>query len=125
MDRSLKVKGALTRHRNVLTRGERVERLRKEEKWQEGDTLLGLPKVANRKSRASKKDEKAVAVAKEGEAAVAAAAGTAEQAGKTPAGAAKTKTTDTKAKAADVKGKTAEVKTKTAAPKAKAAEGKK
>jgi small basic protein (TIGR04137 family) len=123
MDRSLKVKGALTRHRNVLTRGERVERLRKEEKWQEGDTLLGLPKVANRKSRASKKDEKTVA--KEGEAAVAAAAGTAEQAGKTPAGAAKTKTTDTKAKAADVKGKTAEVKTKTAAPKAKAAEGKK
>ena len=28
IDRSLKVKGALTRHRNVLTRAERIEKLK-------------------------------------------------------------------------------------------------
>ncbi len=55
IDRSLKVKGALTRHRNVLTRAERIEQLKDEEKWTEGDSLLGLPKVAHRKSHAGKK----------------------------------------------------------------------
>lgn len=123
IDRSLKAKGALTRHRNVLTRTERVERLKKEEKWLEGDSLWGLPKVANRKSHAGKKAAKAEA--KEGVVTEAAAAPAAEQAGKAPAGAAKAKTADTKTKAADAKGKTAEVKAKTAEPKSKAAEGKK
>jgi small basic protein (TIGR04137 family) len=114
IDRSLKVKGALTRHRNVLTRAERVEKLKKEEKWLEGDSMLGLPKVANRKSHASKKGDEN-AEAKEGEVAAVAAAPGAE-AGKAPAGAAK-------AKAADVKGKPADTKGKSAEPKAK--EGKK
>lgn len=60
IDRSLKLKGALARHRNVLTRAERIERLKEEERWEEGDNLLGLPKVANRKvSVGKKKDEKA------------------------------------------------------------------
>jgi small basic protein (TIGR04137 family) len=59
IDRSLKVKGALTRHRNVLTRPERIEKLIEEEKWQQGDPVTGLPKVANRKSHAGKKAEKA------------------------------------------------------------------
>jgi len=55
IDRSLKVKGALSRHRNVLTRAERIEQLKDEERWSEGDPLLGLPKVAHRKSHAGRK----------------------------------------------------------------------
>ena len=61
IDRSLKLKGALTRHRNVLNRAERIERLKGEERWEEGDELFGLPKVANRKVSVGKKtkEEKA------------------------------------------------------------------
>jgi small basic protein (TIGR04137 family) len=59
VDRSLKVKGALSRHRNVLTRAERIEQLKDEERWSEGDPLLGLPKVAHRKSHAGRKSSKA------------------------------------------------------------------
>jgi small basic protein (TIGR04137 family) len=55
VDRSLKVKGALVRHRNVLSRAERVEKLKEEEAWTEEDSVLGLPKVAHRKSHAGKK----------------------------------------------------------------------
>ena len=58
IDRSLKIKGALTRHRNVLTRAERIEQLKDEEKWSEGKSLLGLPKVAHRKSHAGRKAAK-------------------------------------------------------------------
>ncbi|UCC97563.1 MAG: small basic protein [Phycisphaerales bacterium] len=56
VDRSLKIKGALVRHRNVLTRAERIEQLKDEERWSEGDPLLGLPKVAHRKSHAGRKE---------------------------------------------------------------------
>lgn len=56
IDPSLKIKGALTRHRNVLTRAERVEKLKEEERWTEEDSLYGLPKVAHRKSHAGRKD---------------------------------------------------------------------
>ncbi len=61
IDRSLKIRGALSRHRNVLKRAERVEKLKDEEVWSEGDSLLGLPKVAHRKSHAGRKtaEEKA------------------------------------------------------------------
>ncbi len=55
VDRSLKIKGALRRHRNVLTRAERIEQLKDEERWSEEDSLLGLPKVAHRKSHAGRK----------------------------------------------------------------------
>jgi small basic protein (TIGR04137 family) len=61
IDRSLKVKGALTRHRNVLTRSERIEQLRDEDRWSEGDSLVGLPKVAHRKSHAGRKAKAAEA----------------------------------------------------------------
>jgi small basic protein (TIGR04137 family) len=50
IDRSLKVKGALSRHRNVLSRAERIEKLKEEDRWSQGDAVLGLPKVANRKT---------------------------------------------------------------------------
>lgn len=55
IDPSLKVKGALARHRNVLTRAERIETLKDEERWDEGDSVLGLQKVGHRKSRAGRK----------------------------------------------------------------------
>jgi len=61
VDRSLKVKGALSRHRNVLTRAERIEQLKDEERWAEGDSLIGLPKVAHRKSHAGRKVKEAPA----------------------------------------------------------------
>ena len=61
VDRSLKIKGALTRHRNVLTRAERIEQLKDEDRWSEGDSLLGLPKVAHRKSHAGRKGKEAPA----------------------------------------------------------------
>jgi small basic protein (TIGR04137 family) len=55
VDRSLKLKDALVRHRNVLTRTERVKILKDEERWTEEQSVLGLPKVAHRKSAAGKK----------------------------------------------------------------------
>ena len=73
IDRSLKIRSALTRHRNVLSRAERVEKLQEEEKWLEGQSVLGLPKVAHRKSHAGRKAAKEVAAkeAAPGEAVVA------------------------------------------------------
>ena len=55
IDRSLKVKGALKRHRNVLSRGERIDVLKTEDRWEEGNSVTGLPKVAHRKSGSGKK----------------------------------------------------------------------
>jgi small basic protein (TIGR04137 family) len=49
LDRSLRGASSLVRHRNVLTRGERLDRLKEQEKWDESKPVLGLPKVANRK----------------------------------------------------------------------------
>ncbi len=74
VDRSLKIKGALTRHRNVLSRTERVEQLKEEDKWQEGDSVLGLQKVAHRKSHAGRKEKAALAKEAADEAAVETAA---------------------------------------------------
>lgn len=59
IDPSLKVRGALTRHRNVLSRTERIQLLKDEERWSEGDSLFGLPKVAHRKSHAGRKEKEA------------------------------------------------------------------
>lgn len=75
IDRSLKLKDALKRHRNVLSRGERIEILKKEERWEEGK-VMGLPKVAHRKSSTGKKAaaKKEAAEGQEGAAAPAAAA---------------------------------------------------
>ena len=56
IDPSLKIKGALSRHRNVLSRAERLEKLEEEERWSEGDSVIGLPKVAHRKSHSGRKD---------------------------------------------------------------------
>jgi len=59
VDRTLKSRSALTRHRNVLTRTERIEVLAEDGKWTEGqDSVFGLPKVIHRKSHAGKKVKK-------------------------------------------------------------------
>ena len=49
LDRSLRAANALVRHRNVLTRAERLEKLKEEERWSEEKGVFGLPKVAHRK----------------------------------------------------------------------------
>lgn len=63
IDRSLKVKGALSRHRNVLSRAERIEKLIEEERWEEGDSVTGLAKVAHRKGHSGRKGDKEEKVA--------------------------------------------------------------
>ncbi len=60
LDKSLKSAASLSRHRNVLTRHERIEVLKEEGRWQEGDSNpIGLPKVAHRKVAVGGKDRKA------------------------------------------------------------------
>jgi small basic protein (TIGR04137 family) len=58
IDRSLKTNSALSRHRNVLTRDERVVRLMDEGSWGTEDGATGLPKVSNRKAVAGAKKKK-------------------------------------------------------------------
>jgi small basic protein (TIGR04137 family) len=71
IDRSLKIKGALSRHRNVLSRAERIEILKDKDKWEEEkNSVYGLPKVSHRKSHAGKKAAKAEEAATTEEAAV-------------------------------------------------------
>ena len=57
LDRSLKAANSLIRHRNVLTRGERLLRLGEQEKWNETKGVFGLPKVANRKAAIAKAEK--------------------------------------------------------------------
>ena len=51
LDRSLKIRNALVRHRNVLSRAERIEILQDEERWNEEDGVFGLPKYGHRKAK--------------------------------------------------------------------------
>ncbi len=76
LDKSLKSRASLARHRNVLKRAERVEVLKGEDRWEEGQSPIGLPKVANRKARVGKKDKAAKAEAGESTTEGAASAGT-------------------------------------------------
>lgn len=45
IDKSLRRKNSLARARSVLTRGERIQKLQEQEKWVEGRSPFGLPKV--------------------------------------------------------------------------------
>lgn len=45
IDKSLKRKNQLARARSVLSRGERIKTLQDQEKWVEGRSPFGLPKV--------------------------------------------------------------------------------
>jgi len=58
LDKSLKRTGRLRRDRNVLKRGERIEQLQFEERWQEGQSPLGLPKVRVAKESVGRKKKK-------------------------------------------------------------------
>jgi len=60
LDRSLKTAGSLIRHRNVLTRAERVSRMIQDGKLKpdRGDGVLGLPKMVSRKAVVAKKKKK-------------------------------------------------------------------
>jgi small basic protein (TIGR04137 family) len=78
IDKSLRRKNSLQRARNVLTRGERIKTLKDEERWQDGRSPYGLPKVkvikvVVKKVKKAKEEEKPAEGA-EGEAAAAAPA---------------------------------------------------
>ena len=74
LDKSLQRKGRLVRSRNVLKRGERIDQLKTEERWQEGQSPFGLPKVrviktvVGRKKKKKTKEEAAEGDDKEPEA---------------------------------------------------------
>jgi len=57
MDHSLKSKSTLVRHRNVLTRAERISALAEFGRWSEEQSVKGLPKVAHRKLTVGKKSK--------------------------------------------------------------------
>ena len=73
LDKSLKVNRSLVRARNVLTRAERLEKLIATDRWQEGDSGFGLPKVRGlkvslrRKKKAKVEEGEGDAAAAEGE----------------------------------------------------------
>ncbi len=68
MDKSLKVRAGLARSRSVLTRAERIERLKASDRWQEGDSPLGLDKVRVFKLAMKKKKKKKEEDEEEGDA---------------------------------------------------------
>jgi small basic protein (TIGR04137 family) len=57
MDKSLRAKSSLERHRNVLTRAERIEKLKELGRWTESSRAIGLPKVVHRKAAVGKKEK--------------------------------------------------------------------
>ncbi len=65
IDKSLKINRGLIRARSVLSRAERLEKLRDADRWSEGDSPMGLPKV--RVQKISLKKKKKVKVEEEGE----------------------------------------------------------
>jgi small basic protein (TIGR04137 family) len=92
MDKSLRIRAGMTRARSVLTRDERIQRLKAADRWTEGVSPYGLPKVRvyklalKQKKKKKKEDEEgAEGAPAEGGAAKAGAA----KAGAAKAGAAK------------------------------------
>jgi small basic protein (TIGR04137 family) len=74
IDKSLRRKNTLQRARNVLTRGERIKTMMDQERWTDGRSPYGLPKVkvvklVVKKAKKAKEEETA---AEGGEAAPAA-----------------------------------------------------
>ncbi|MGD9125795.1 MAG: small basic protein [Planctomycetia bacterium] len=63
IDKSLKVRAGLVRNRSVLTRAERLERLKAADRWKDGDSPFGLDKVRvyqivmKKKKKKKKEDE--------------------------------------------------------------------
>lgn len=77
MDKSLQLRTGLVRSRSVLTRGERIARLQSSDRWKEGQSPFGLPKVRvykiSMKKKKKKKEEEGEGAAAEGAAAAPAA----------------------------------------------------
>ena len=63
MDKSLRVRKGSSSARGVLSRAERIAKLKEQERWTEGRSPLGLPKVRvqklSMKKKKPKKDEAA------------------------------------------------------------------
>src|SRR5687768_12836196 len=87
IDKTLKVKSGANSNRNVLTRAERLEKLKESDRWKEGDKVLGLPKVRVVKLSLKKKKKAKAEEGAEGD--KPAAGGAAAGAAKPAAGAAK------------------------------------
>jgi small basic protein (TIGR04137 family) len=71
IDKSLRVRAGMIRQRNVLTRAERLEKLKESERWQDGDGVLGMPKVrvvkiSLKKKKKVKKEEEETKGGKKG-----------------------------------------------------------
>lgn len=72
IDKSLKVRRGLMKNRSVLSRVERLERLAAMDRWSEGDSVLGLPKVRvqklslKKKKKVKKEDEEGAAATSTG-----------------------------------------------------------
>jgi len=74
IDKSLRRKNSLERSRNVLTRGERIKQMQNEERWPDGRSPYGLPKVRVMKiAKKAKKAKEEETKTEEGAAAAAAA----------------------------------------------------
>lgn len=76
IDKSLRRKGRLVRSRNVLTREERIEQMKREETWIAGRSPIGLPKTRVVKVAAKKKKKAKEEKTEEGAAAPAAGGAT-------------------------------------------------
>ena len=77
IDKSLKRRSAGSANRSVLTRAERIKKLQDLEKWTDGRSPFGLPKVRVQKiviKKAKKAEKAAEGAAEGGEAAAGAAA---------------------------------------------------
>ena len=59
MDKSLRVRKGATGARGVLNRAERIAKLKELERWEEGRSQIGLPKVRVYKMSMKKKKKKA------------------------------------------------------------------
>jgi small basic protein (TIGR04137 family) len=63
IDKSLRRKNTLARARSVLTRGERIQKLQDQDRWTEGRSPYGLPKVRvmkiGKKAKKAKEEKKA------------------------------------------------------------------
>jgi len=70
IDKSLVANSKLVRHRNVLTRPERIKFLTEEGLWDKEKSVYGLPKVkamkVKKKAKVAKKTEEAAAGDKKG-----------------------------------------------------------
>lgn len=72
LDKSLKVRAGLARQRSVLKRVERLEKLKESDRWSEGASVFGLPKVRVQKLVLKKKKKEKVVETEEGQEAPAA-----------------------------------------------------